>query len=402
MAALAYMPVVLLGGARQTGKTTLTKMVAALKHDYSYLSLDHLPTLLTATQDPVGFISQLKKPVIIDEIQRVPELFLPIKADVDEHRTSGRYLLTGSVDPLLLPKLGDSLAGRMRLLQLWPLSQGELIARCETFLTKVWAEHQAFELGKKYPCSKQDIMERALRGGYPTPLAMTTQQRSEWFNDYVSLVLQKDVLDLSRIENITQMPHLLMLLASRVGGLLNVEELARSTRLTSVTLHRYLDLLRTLFMLHVVPAWSSNIGKRLVKSPKVYLIDTALQLFMLGVDYDRLSKDSHLLGSVIENFVVIELLKQLSWHDQPLNIFHYRDQRGSEVDVIIEGPGGKIVAIEIKSTENINQDDFKGLKEVKNALGDAFVQGIVLYAGSTSLPFGDKLIALPIASLWFD
>jgi len=402
VAALEYMPVVLLRGARQTGKTTLAKSISLLKKEYNYLSFDHLPSLVAAKNDPVGFISRLEKPVVLDEIQRVPELFLPIKSDVDENRTPGRYFLTGSADPLLIRQLGDSLAGRMRLLTLWPFSQGEIEGKQETFIDNVF-NRSPMPIGKTLLCSKEDVLMRAIRGGYPTPLQMTSDvQRQEWFNDYISLVLQKDILDLSRIENITQMPNLLTLLAARTGGLLNTEELSRSIKLSSVTLQRYLDLLRTLFLVHFLPAWSGNLSKRLVKSPKVYLCDTALQLFMLNVNLDRLVKDQTLVGSVIENFVVLELLKQLSWSDLNVQIYHYRDYSQLEVDIVLEGPGGDIIAIEVKSSQTIASDDVKGLKRFQEHVGDKFVQGILFYTGTTILPFGEKITACPISMLWMD
>lgn len=400
MDALAFMPILLLRGARQTGKTTLAKAIAQEK-GYTYITLDHLPALMAAKQDPVGFIAQITKPVILDEIQRVPELFLPIKNDVDQNRLPGRYFLTGSADPLLIPHLGDSLAGRMRLLNLWPLSQGEILKIHENFLDTLFDKTCTFAGGTTIHCSKENILQRALIGGYPTSLqALSENQRKEWFQDYVFLVLQKDILELSKIEDITQIPHLLMLLASRVGSLLNIEEVARSIKFSSPTLHRYLNLLRTLFLVHLLPAWSGNLSKRLVKSPKVYLTDTALQLFMLNMDFDRLSKDLHLAGNVIENFVVMELLKQVSWSNQNIQMFHYRDYSNTEVDILLEGPGGDLVGIEIKSSESISSDDFKGLKKVSQELGDKFIRGIVLYSGPMKLPFGEKFYALPISALW--
>ncbi len=399
LSALEYMPIVLLRGARQTGKTTLAKTIAQSKN-YTYMTFDHLPTLMAAKEDPIGFIDRIQKPVILDEIQRVPELFLPIKSDVDQNRNPGRYFLTGSADPLLLPQLGDSLAGRMRLITLWPFSQGERENKQETFLQKVFTKN-TLSTGKTFVCSKENILSRAITGGYPPLLQITSEQHQlEWFNDYVSLVLQKDIMDLSKIENITHIPNLMMLLAARVGALLNTEELARSLKLSSVTLHRYIGLLKTLFLVNMLPAWNKNIGKRLVKSPKIYLNDTALQLFLLNIDIDRLRKDQTLTGSVVENFVVLELLKQISWNDSMINMFHYRDYKRSEIDIILEGPGGDIVAIEIKSSQTIITDDFKNIKQFKDSVGEKFLHGIVLYTGTTALPFGDKLTALPIASLW--
>jgi len=207
-------------------------------------------------------------------------------------------------------------------------------------------------------------------------------------------------LDLARIERIAEMPHLMGLLASRVGHFLNVEELARTTRLNSMTLHRYMTLLEALFMIYLLPAWHSHLGKRLVKSPKLYLNDTALQLFNLHVDTEKLLADPYLMENVMENFVVMELLKQCTWSGQNIRMYHYRDYRQSEVDIILEGPNGKLVAIEFKSSETISAQDFKSLRLFleENEL-NAF-QGILLYAGSQTLAFGDKLTAVPLSALW--
>lgn len=399
--ALNFMPIVLLRGARQTGKTTLVKAIAQ-EMGYTYITFDHLPALLAAKSDPVHFIADLKKPVILDEIQRIPELFLPIKQDIDENRIPGRYILTGSADPLLIPKLGDSLAGRMRLLNLLPLSQGEILGKRESFIDLLFEKQQP-KSGDTSPCSKQDILHRAFRGGYPVSVRTSVDaHRVDWFQDYVSLVLQKDVIELSKVEDLTQIPHLFMLLASRAGSLLNIEEVARSIKLSSTTLHRYFDLLRMLFLVYLVPAWAGNLSKRLIKSPKLYLTDTALQLFMLNMDYDRLLKDFCLVGSVIENFVVLEILKQISWSNKNIQLFHYRDHSGVEVDIILEGPGGDIIALEIKSSESVSADDFKGLKKVQADLGVKFLRGVVLYAGAMHLSFGPGLQAVPISALWLE
>lgn len=395
--ALEVMPIILLRGARQSGKTTLVKSIAKKDPDYQYLTFDHLPVLTAAKEDPSGFINRVEKPVILDEIQKVPELFLPIKMDVDEHREPGRYLLTGSADPLLMPKLGDSLAGRMRLLSLWPFSQGEIRGTRENFLERAFKG----ELLRGAPCGKECLISLIVQGGYPVPFAMKTeQQKQNWFLDYISLVLQKDVLDLSKIENVSEMPRLLTLLAARVGSLLNLEELSRSLKFPSMTLHRYFELLRSLFFIYLLPPWSKNFGKRLVKSPKIYLNDTGLLLFLLNMDQTRLRQDPHLFGSVLENFVVIELIKQISWHPKIIHPYHYRDYSKNEVDIILEGPGGDLLAIEVKSSETVTKSDFKGLKALQEQAGDRLIHGIVLYSGTDAIPFGEKLTACPISSLW--
>lgn len=398
--ALKNRPIVLLRGARQTGKTTLVKFIRSENDHFQYISFDNLANLSAAKNDPIGFISRLKKPVILDEIQRVPELFLPIKEDVDENRNPGRYLLTGSADPLLLPDLADSLAGRMRLLDLWPLSQEEVKGKRTHFVENLFSETPPLT-GATLECSKSFLLDLLIRGGFPEPMTYKEDDLiADWFNDYASLVLQKDILDLSKIENLSQVPNLLSILASQVGGLLNESEIARKVKLSPVTNHRYLNLLRSLFLVYLLPAWSSNLGKRLVKSPKVYLCDTALQLFVLNIDKERLEITPNLFGSVVENFVILEFLKQITYSDMNIKMYHYRDYKQAEVDLILEGPGGKIVAIEIKSKETIDAKDFKGIKNLQSNLKEKFHQGIVLYSGKTCLPFGERLTALPISSLW--
>lgn len=397
--ALKFMPILLLRGARQTGKTTLVKELG-LKNKYNYLTFDNLNTLSLAKNDPVGFISGLEKPVILDEIQRAIDLFLPIKSDVDAHRTNGRYILTGSADPLLLPHVGDSLAGRIRLLPLWPLSQGELLQKKETFLDKVCGKI-SFSLGQTIACSKEDLLHRVIQGGYPTIISSTTeQQKQDWFNDYISLVLQKDILDLSRIEKVSQIPNLFALLASRVGGLINLEELSRSLKLPSATLGRYLDLLKMLFLVYLLPPWEKNLGKRIVKSSKIYLVDTALQLFMLNMNKDHLWKDSQLLGKIVENFIVMELVKQISFSNYNIKMYHYRDYAQTEVDIILEIDGRDLIAIEIKTSETLSKEDFKGLQKFQEVAKKNLRFGIVLYAGNTAIPFSENMMALPISILW--
>jgi predicted AAA+ superfamily ATPase len=388
---IAVSPVTLLTGPRQSGKTTLVKEIAE-KYNFSYVTFDDLNYLSSAKNDPIGFIAGIKKPVIIDEVQRVPEIFLAIKQDVDENRHAGRYLLTGSANPLLIPRLGDSLAGRMIILNLYSLSQGELQNKYERFIEHIFSNEPLYDL-KWDPISKDDLFRLIDIGGYPSVQNLDCEQRELWFNSYITTILYRDVQELANITGLTEFPQLLKLLATRVGNLLNVAELSRSIGIPTPTLHRYLALLETLFMTKFQPAHSGNLGKRLVKAPKINFFDTGFLSYLIDHNFNA-------LGGVLENFVFSQLVKQATWCKNRVNIFHYRSVNGIEIDIILEDAAGNVVAIEVKSAQTVTPKDFKGLEHLANELGDKFIKGIVLYTGANFTPFGKKLFALPVSALW--
>lgn len=397
--ALSDTPVVMLNGARQTGKSTLAKSLISEKHIGRYVTLDDATALAAAKHDPAGFISGLGESTVIDEIQRAPELFVAIKADVDRNRTPGRYLLTGSANVLLLPRLSESLAGRMEIFTLWPMSQGEFAGVREKFIDTLFSE--------KLPSNefisadtKTTVIERAIRGGYPEAAARNSESRRRaWFGSYITTILQRDVRDIANIDGLTAMPRLLAMLATRSSSLVNYSELSRSTGLPQSTLKRYMALFETLFLIEHLPAWYSNLGKRLVKTAKLVMNDTGLLTTLLAVDAARL-ENTPLCGAVIENFVIMELKKQISWSDTRPAMLHYRTQTGQEVDVVLEDTAGRIVGIEIKSAKSVGGQDFRGLRSLAEAAGNNFLRGIVLYSGSEMVSFGSNLFAMPIDSLW--
>lgn len=396
--AIADSFVVLLTGARQTGKTTLMELIAEEK-GYAYSTFDDLRILAAAKADPIGFIGDLKKPAILDEVQRVPEIFLPIKQDVDKHKKAGRYLLTGSANPLLVPHLSDSLAGRMEILNLWPLSQGEFRGVHEKFVDYLFSPSLTDWASDSL--DRSSLIKILVHGGYPAMHKFENEMRmNAWCNSYLTTILQRDVQDLAKIEGLTHLPNLMSLLASRTSGLLNTAELSRTSGIPTTTLHRYLQLLQTLFLVILVPAWSLNTTKRLSRSPKIYLVDTGLLAYLTGTNQTRLIADSKLNGGFLENFVVAELHKQITWSDLRIRIYHYRTVQGSfEVDIVLENAEGHIVGIEVKGSETVHLGDFKGLKNLQETAGEKFVRGIVLYPGPR-LSFGKDLYALPISSLW--
>jgi predicted AAA+ superfamily ATPase len=377
----------------------LARHLASREHPSRYLTLDDAVVLSAAGHDAAGFLAELKGPVILDEAQRAPELFLAIKAQVDRSPQPGRFLLTGSADVLLLPQVSEALAGRMEILTLWPFSQAEISGTPANFLDALLAGslHPFADPAEDGP----GLRARLLLGGYPSVLSRSTpERRRAWFGAYITSILQRDVRDLAHIEGLTALPRLLSLLAARSCSLLNFAELSRSTAIPQSTLKRYFTLLETTFLVQLLPAWSSNLGKRLVKSPKVLLNDTGLSAYLLGLSEERLETDPALMGALLENFVAMEVRKQMGWSQTHLQAFHFRLQAGPEVDLVLEDAAGNIVGIEVKAKATVTARDFSGLQTLAEVTGRRFRRGVVLYTGSTSVSFSPNLHALPVNALW--
>lgn len=397
--ALRDTPVVYLQGARQTGKSTLVRAVAEREHPARYLTLDTAAVLAAALNNPEGFIAGLERPVVIDEVQRAPALALAIKAAVDTDRRPGQYLLTGSASVMSLPALSDSLAGRMELHTLWPFSQGELAEVRETFVDRVFAERLVTP--DTAPDTEESLIDRLCAGGYPQiQMRKSHARRQAWFDSYVDAILQRDVRDLANIERLSEIPRLLALLASRAGELLNFADLGRTLGIPQTTLKRYLALMEMTFLVRLLPAWFSNLGKRLAKAPKLLLTDTGLLTHLIETDADRLRRDRTLLGHVLENFVAMELIKQFGWSERRCRLFHFRTESGAEVDLVLEDRTGRLVGVEVKSAASVRQQDFRGLETLARLTGDRFVRGVVLCTGTSVVPFGRNLFALPVSQLW--
>ena len=406
--ALSDTPVIFLRGARQTGKTTLVKLVSKTAGDAGseryYLSLDSATALVGALEDPSGFLQGLKKPVIIDEAQRAPGLMLAIKEDVDQDRHSGRYLLTGSANILSLPGVADSLAGRMEVLTLWPLSQGEIMGTQEDFIQNLFAKDFPAGGGSAQSgplLSRTTLFEAMEQGGYPELLTRKdSRRRAAWFDSYITTLLERDIRDIANIQDVSGLIRLLRMLAARSGTLHNQAELSRSIGIPASTLARYIPLLEAMFLIWFLPAWSSNLGKRLVKSPKSHMVDSGLACHLCGADAERLGEDSILAGRLLESFVAGELLKQNSWTEHPVSLYHYRSQSGEEVDFVLEDRAGRVAAVEVKLAASVSQNDLKGLISLRNSLGERFVRGVVLYTGQEILPVSDKIFAVPVSLMF--
>ncbi len=399
--ALTDTPVVLVNGARQSGKSTLVQSLPSPAGvARQYLTLDDAVVLSAAKSDPAGFINALQGDVTLDEVQRVPELFLAIKAAVDRQRQPGRFLLTGSANVMLLPGIADSLAGRMEVLSLWPLSGAELADSPDLNRADALFMGDGIALTVP-PCEREELIARLLAGGFPDAVARTSQRRREaWFDSYVQAVLMRDVRELANIEQLTEVPNLLHLLATRSGTLLNLAEISRSARLPQSTLKRYFALLEMLFLVVRLPSWERNPGKRLVKAPKVFLPDSGLLNHFMAATPASLAAKPGLPGGMVETFVLAELLKHLAFSRQRLTLWHYRTQTNIEVDFILENRLGQITGIEVKASATVEGKDFKGLRHLQETEPAIFQRGLVLYAGREVVPFGEKLWAVPLSVWW--
>ena len=381
------------------GKSTLAKGLLQTHPKGRYLSLDDPAVRRAAEVDPTGFVAQAKGLMVLDEIQLAPQLFPAIKLAVNGDRRPGRFLLTGSANVLVLPRLAESLAGRMELITLEGLAQSEVRGEAGNVVDSLFAPGPLAP--QRVELDREALLTILLAGGFPEARQRAPgRRREQWFESYIQTLLQRDVRDLSQIEGITQLPRILELVSVRSAGLLNVAELSRTLGLPLNTLKRYLGLLETLFLITTLPAWSSHLGKRLVKAPKLLVRDSGLMGHLLGVDRARLERTPNLLGGLLETFAAGELRKHLGWAHNRAKLFHYRTLPGQAVDLLLELADGRVVAVEVKASATLQAKDFKGLRDLAVILGPMFHRGVVLYTGFEVLPFGPGLWAVPMACLW--
>jgi uncharacterized protein len=361
-----------------------------------YFTLDDAATREAARTDPTGFIRDMDH-AIIDEIQRAPELLLAIKQSVDQDRRPGRFLLTGSANILRLPRTADSLAGRMEIITLLPLSQAEIFGQRPGFL------HKAFEGTVAKTTSTitgKDLVRAVLQGGYPEMLQRPTAARqAAWVDSYVKATIQRDVREISTIEHLEHMPKLLQALAHHSGRLTNFTAIGGEIHIDDKTTRAYTQVFQEIFFLRRIEPWHNNRLSRLIKTPKLHFLDSGLLSNLLKVNATRIASDRSLFGPILETYVFSEILKQQSWLDQSSELSHYRDKEKNEVDLVLENASGHLIGIEIKAAASVKATDFNGLRKLSQAAKN-FKLGVVLYDGERILPFGDRLYAAPICSLW--
>lgn len=395
--ALASARVVALLGARQAGKSTLARRLATERLDARYITLDDEGVRSLAAKDPIGFISGQGRPMVIDEIQRVPELLQAIKMTVDLDSASGQFLITGSANLRRVPTVSDALPGRVDYLNLWPFAQSEIEGRASSFLENLF-EGSAPQISG-VQAGRTAYVDRLLAGGFPEGRLRSGASRSRFFTSYVESIVERDVAETSRVHDPSSLSTLLRLLAARSGSLARYEALSRDVGADGKTIKAHLDVLERLYLVRIRRPWHVNLGKRQVKAPKVYLSDTGLLAGLIGVDAERVKNDEGIAGALFETFVATELERLASWAVTPYNFWHLREGE-REVDVIIEAPSGEVVGIEVKSGATIRTRDFAGLAHVRDRLGDRFRMGIVLNSGEQTVPVGDRLAAVPLAALW--
>jgi uncharacterized protein len=398
--ALADTRVVLVHGARQVGKSTLAQMVIAAQPGARAVTLDDAATLAAARADPVGFVQQSVGTLLIDEVQRAPDLLLAIKAEVDRDQRPGRFLLTGSAQVLSLPRVSDALAGRVEPIELWPFSQGELRGRTDDFVAALFSSWPA-AANHQSSLRKADYLKMAATGGYPeVTRRASAARRSRWFDSYLQTLVQRDIREIVDLERLSDLPRLLRLIAARSANVVNLEGLARDSGMLGPTFRRYVNLLELTFLVQRLPAWSNNRTSRAVHAPKLYVSDSGLLAHLLGMDAARLGEPGGAAGPVLETFVAMELRRQITWSDQGASVYHFRTRDGVEVDSVLETPDGRVAAVETKAAASVTAGDLRGLRALRDLGGAAFVAGVLLYCGTETLPFGDRLWAAPIASLW--
>jgi len=395
--ALADTRVVLVNGARQAGKSTLVR-AAAGERTAEWRDLDLPQDRQSALADPVGFVS-FDGLMVIDEIQRAPELLLAIKAKVDADPSPGRFLLTGSSRLLGLRDLPDTLPGRMETIELWPFSQGEIDGTSDSFIDT------AFRLGPEFrhesTVVRADYADRLVRGGMPEAVARTDpRRRGRFLDSYVQNLIDRDVRQLTEIERAPQLATLIRLLAARSGSLVAPGSLESELQISRPTVARYMRLLEEVFLIKRIPGWSRNLGTRATAAPKLIFVDSAIAAQLLALESHALRRPGAPFCPLLECFVLSELARQLTWSHELADLYHYRDHNKVEVDGIIENRRGQVIGIEVKAASTVRSDDFNGLRQLSARLADDFIVGIVLYTGNATLPFGPKLRAVPASAIW--
>lgn len=396
--ALAESRAVAVLGARQVGKSTLVAQIASHEHPSRLISLDDDATADAARADPAGFIADIDEPVAIDEIQRAPELLLAIKRRLDTDRTRGQFLLTGSANILSLPTVADALPGRVEYLTLWPLSQGELHDVREQFIDDLFAGQFPKLTGA--PVGRRALAPTLVTGGYPEAQSRTARGRTRFFSSYIASIIGRDLDDIANVRNVENIARLLFVIAARSGGLTSFHGMGKDLELDANTVRSHTKILEDLFLVRRLKPWHVNLGSRQIKSTKIYVIDSGMLAHLIGADEQRIVRDGTVAGTMLESFVAMELLRQADWADRPVQFFHYRDKQQREVDIVIERHDGDVIGIEVKASATPSATDFTGLRYLRDKLGPRFKAGAVLHTGADTLPFGDRLAAVPVSGLW--
>lgn len=395
---LEFMPSVYISGARQCGKTTLAQIVGA-PLGFAYISLDDEVYRQSAMDDPSGFVRDLPNRVILDEVQRAPEIYTSIKLAIDRDRWNGRFLLTGSASNEATDSLKHLLTGRMGLIRLHPIARSEINNGPSRLLDILFGDGQSVGNHSRFGDTLYQIVAT---GGFPAAIAMDSAVlRREWFNAYVDSQVSRELREFSRVAMLDNLPTILRALAGQTAHLLNLTQLAGRLELTRPTLTHYFELLRDVYLVDNINAWSSNRLKRQTRTPKLHMTDTGLACAVLSADANTLARDRALWGQMFETFVVNEVAKEATWSNWTgIELYHFRDREGFEVDIVVDAGSHGIAGIEVKTGATVVSSDFRGLRKLQRATQDRFTKGIVLYDGEACAPFGEGLWAVPAGMVW--
>lgn len=398
--AMADTRIVLVLGARQVGKSTLTQHAARHSlEDAAQLTLFDQATRQAALDDPTGFVAGLQRPVLIDEVQRAPDLLFAISNAVDSDKSPGQFLLTGSANVLSTKRSYESMTGRAEIVRLYPFAQSEIEGSARNLVDAL--------LGGSVPqvqeatVGREAFVELVAAGGYPEARLRTPRRRVPWFRDYLETILERDIRDIATAQKASEIPSLLRLIASQAANLLDYSKIARDLSMSDKTVKAYVKLLQDVFLVHVVRAWRPNIGKREVHKPKPYIVDSGLLGYLLGADPVRIGSDDQATGKMLENFCGMEIVKSAGWSRTQPEIFHYRDGR-DEIDLVIEARNGDVACVEVKAAASVSRSDHAAIGKLRDRLGDRFKAGIVIYSGASTVPLADRIWAVPISGLWLD
>jgi hypothetical protein len=398
---IAARRVAIVTGPRQAGKTTLvgSQLFAT---GGTMRNLDEQGVLAAALNDPAGFVALGNRPLVIDEIQRGGEpLVRAIKAQVDSDPSRGQFVLTGSSNFLTVPTISESLAGRAGFVEVWTFTQGELAGRADRFVEAMFTGVAALEDYRPSGIGRRELLERVCAGGYPEVQELSAAQRPGWFRDYVRTTIERDVVEMSGIRKVAEMGQLLRLLAARSGCELVMQNLINDSALERQAVYDHRAWLQTIHLVSILPAWSRNLTRRVKKRPKVFVTDSGLAAWLVGKTSPALEDPTDpATGPLVETFVFGELRRQLTWATTEVNLFHWQDRSGAEVDFVLESTDGRIVALEVKAGQTPKREWFRWLEHIRDVLGERFLAGVALYGGQHVLPFGDRLVAAPISALW--
>lgn len=388
--------VVLINGARQSGKSTLARQFAR-QHDALWKSFDNAGTVDAARLDPTDFVRH-EQMIVIDEVQRYPDILLSIKERVDEVPRPGSFLLTGSAHVMGLRSVPDALPGRVETIELWPLSQGEIDGAPDGFIDAVFADPLGLQISSDLV--KADYAERIARGGFPEAVIRDERRRASFLRNYVADLVNREVTQVTEIQRGSEFRMIIRLLAAQSGGLLVPANLAAATGLANTTVSKYLAVMHEVFLTKIIPAWSRGAAARTLKTPKLNFVDSGVATQLVGHDGQSLLRQDAPLGALLESFVTMELARQATWSRVPVELFHYRTKGKQEVDIVLQNARGQIVGIEVKASSTVRGDDFNGLRHLAGQVGDDFLAGVVLHTGPSTVSFGEGLRAMPVAAVW--